>query len=407
MSKIKIKNFGPIKEGYADDGGFMDVKKVTVFIGNQGSGKSTVAKVISTMIWLEKAINRGDVKILDLTKSDFFDFFEYQRIHNYLQENSEIEYVGEKLSIKYNKNLAHPEVTWKTGHYSVPKIMYVPSERNFLSVVKNAYGLKNLPDTLYTFAEELRKGQMELNDKLLDLPVGDLRFKYKKENGTSYLIGKDFELDLTESSSGYQSLVPLYLVTKFLSDELHKSEDIIREQLTVEQSVRRKKEITDIIYNLSLSDLQRHDEVEEINKKYFNTCLINIVEEPEQNLYPTSQHQILNNLLAFNNMNPDNQLIMTTHSPYLINYLTLAVKANELEELVKSDDLKIRLNKIVPLNSTINPNDLVIYELDEKIGSIKKLGNYNGIPSDSNFLNKALGKGNQQFDSLLEIEEEL
>ncbi len=62
MSKIRIKNFGPIKEGFTEtlpDGTvseWMDVKKVTVFIGNQGSGKSTVAKLISTLSWIEKAL---------------------------------------------------------------------------------------------------------------------------------------------------------------------------------------------------------------------------------------------------------------------------------------------------------------------------------------------------------------
>ncbi len=59
MSKIKIKNFGPIKEGFKEispDGSineWMEIKKVTVFIGNQGSGKSTVAKLISTLSWIE------------------------------------------------------------------------------------------------------------------------------------------------------------------------------------------------------------------------------------------------------------------------------------------------------------------------------------------------------------------
>ena len=60
MSKIKIKNFGPIKEGYLEDDGWLDVKKVTVFIGNQGSGKSTVTKLITTFMWIEKALTRGD-----------------------------------------------------------------------------------------------------------------------------------------------------------------------------------------------------------------------------------------------------------------------------------------------------------------------------------------------------------
>ena len=98
---------------------------------------------------------------------------------------------------------------------------------------------------------------------------------------------------------------------------------------------------------------------------------------------------------------------MTTHSPYLITYLTLAIKSNELKGKIKSDDLLKRLSNIVPLKATINPNDLMIYELDEIDGSIKLLGNFEGIPSDKNSLNKSLGEGNQLYDSLLEIEEEL
>jgi predicted ATPase len=60
MSKIKITNFGPIKSGYVANGGFLDIKKVTLFVGNQGSGKSTVAKLVSTFSWMEKALVRGD-----------------------------------------------------------------------------------------------------------------------------------------------------------------------------------------------------------------------------------------------------------------------------------------------------------------------------------------------------------
>lgn len=60
MSKIKIKNFDPIKQGYQQNDGWIDLKKITVFVGNQGSGKSTVAKLISTFVWIEKALVRGD-----------------------------------------------------------------------------------------------------------------------------------------------------------------------------------------------------------------------------------------------------------------------------------------------------------------------------------------------------------
>lgn len=37
MSQIKVKNFGPIKSGFTENNGFMDIRKITVFIGNQGT----------------------------------------------------------------------------------------------------------------------------------------------------------------------------------------------------------------------------------------------------------------------------------------------------------------------------------------------------------------------------------
>lgn len=79
MSKIRVKNFGPIKEGYLENDGWIDLKKVTIFIGNQGSGKSTLAKVISTLLWMEKALNRKEITVQ--TIHDFQLHFSYQNTH--------------------------------------------------------------------------------------------------------------------------------------------------------------------------------------------------------------------------------------------------------------------------------------------------------------------------------------
>ena len=67
MSRIKIKNFGPVKCITSSTDGWIDIKKVTIFTGNQGSGKSTVAKLISTFTWMEKVLTRGDFKDKDVT----------------------------------------------------------------------------------------------------------------------------------------------------------------------------------------------------------------------------------------------------------------------------------------------------------------------------------------------------
>jgi len=87
MSRIKIKNFGPIKKGHQDNNGWIDVKKVTVFVGNQGSGKSTVAKLISTFIWIEKALVRGDYKKQWFERKNRLknQYLNYHRIENYFK----------------------------------------------------------------------------------------------------------------------------------------------------------------------------------------------------------------------------------------------------------------------------------------------------------------------------------
>ena len=66
-----------------------------------------------------------------------------------------------------------------------------------------------------------------------------------------------------------------------------------------------------------------------------------------------------------------------------------------------------KLDSIVPLASTVDSKEVSIYQLDEKKGTISKLNNYEGIPSDKNLLNESLSDGNNLFDSLLEIEQEL
>jgi len=91
----------------------------------------------------------------------------------------------------------------------------------------------------------------------------------------------------------------------------------------------------------------------------------------------------------------------------LFYYITLAIKTHALQCKVTTDDHFKRLNEIVPLEATVHADDIAIYELDELRGSIRRLSSYEGIPSDKNYLNQYLGAGNELFDSLLAIEEEL
>lgn len=407
MSKIKIKNFGPIKEGYQENDGWIDVKKVTVFIGNQASGKSTAAKAIASLVWLEKALNRGDISENRVNTLNFFHkLFNHLRIGDeYFRKDTQIMYKGDLYEFIYDpQDLSSMVKRVEEKNYVVPKIMYVPSERTFLSVVRGAYDVKGLPPALFEFAEEFRRSQIELNGKSLQLPIKGYEHRYDQDDDKSFIIGKDHSVDLLEASSGFQSLVPLFVVTSNLANKIKSESKTPVSELSVDQSIRMSQEITDVLRDETISHEEKVKKAMTIQARFKNEAFTNIVEEPEQNLFPSSQHSMLNSLIEFNNLTDENRLVITTHSPYLINYLTLAVKAEMVKSNLTSKDSKKKLAEIVPLESTVKAEDLVIYEMDEKNGTIKKLENYKGLPSDENELNSELEETNELFAQLQEIE---
>jgi len=413
MSRIRIKNFGPVKDGFCEDDGWIDVKKVTVFIGEQGSGKSTVAKLISTFAWIEKALVRGDYNAKWFERKNRFrkQFLGYHRLENYLSEGDDkcvIEYRGDVYAIRYeNEGLVIDEIS--DALYPLPQIMYVPAERNFISFVKEARELKLSSDSLQEFLVEFEKAKNDLKD-FVELPVVNAGIEYDRLNDMLNLKGEGYKIRLTDASSGFQSLVPLYLVSRYLSASVLKQSESNQEPMSGEERKRFNKRVEEIFANESMTEEQRRLALSVLSSRFNKTSFVNIVEEPEQNLYPFSQWRMLQSLLEFNNLNSDNQLIMTTHSPYVINYLSIVIQGYELRRKIEKSDkaglLREKLNKVVSKKSLVSSNSVAIYELDAK-GMIRRLPDFEGIPSDSNVLNEMLKEGNLIFDVLLEIEEEL
>ena len=129
---------------------------------------------------------------------------------------------------------------------------------------------------------------------------------------------------------------------------------------------------------------------------------INIIEEPEQNLFPESQNKVLYDLLECNNVSEDNQLIITTHSPYIISYLTLSTKVKDMLDNGISSG---KTDAIVPKAAATDGTNIKVYET-HKDGTISLLESYKYLPSDNNQLNNAMIKANEDFSRLLEIEDE-
>jgi len=393
MSNITMRNFGAIKEHSAP----IEIKKVTFFIGNQGSGKSTVAKLIATFMWIEKALVRGNYNKKWFERKNRLKntFLPYHRIENYLKENTFIQYKGDAYTITYEKEFLKFEEK-KNNDYSLPQIMYVPSERNFIAYVKKPKELKLSSDALKEFLTEFDNSKEIV--KNLELPINEAILDYDKLNDTLNLKGEGYKIKLTEASSGFQSFVPIYMVSRYLGKSVGKQSEI-KVEMSGDEKDRFRKEVEKIYSSKELTEEQKRIAISVLSKKFNKTSFVNIVEEPEQNLFPTSQRDMLYSLLKINNEIPANKLIITTHSPYLVNYISVAVEAGNIRNEVNKE----QIGKIIPISALVKSDDLAIYELDEKEGTVKLLGNYNGIPSDENMLNLQIDETNNLFADLLDL----
>lgn len=406
MSRIKIKNFGPIREGFVDNDGWLDIEKVAVFIGNQGSGKSTVAKLVSTLSWIEKDLFRSDGSTLRFRKQEriFKKYLEYHRIDSYLKKNTEIQYEGKAYRINYipGKPL---DIQKMEEEYTLPKITYFPAERNFVSSVKKSRSGQKLTlwsQSLQEFKETFQEAKENFKEKeTFHLPISNVDLEYNKLNDVLYVKGPDYKIQLADSASGFQSFVPLFVVANYVSKLLEKEQEMDEQQRDT-----FKKESAKILSDKTYTEEQKRILLSNLAAQFNIKRTLNIIEEPEQNLFPTSQQGMLYKLLEFNNKSKENQLIITTHSPYVINFLMLAIKASEIERKAKANkDVKSKIYEIVPEKATTPLNSVTIYELNEVDGTITKLEQSTGLPSNEHYLNNILGETNILFSKLMEIED--
>lgn len=406
MSSIKIENFGPIKEGFTENDGFLPIDKLMVFIGGQGSGKSSIVKLISTLTWLEKALAKGTISIDNVVKEDTFklEWCEWQSIQNYFKIDSYIEYIGDYIHFIYDTDSVSLTIN-EVDNYGIPKITYIPAERNFLSVLEELENVKGLPKSLSWTLEEYTKACRSLR-KPISIHINDVKFEYNKVNKTSSISGEGFnDLKLSEASSGIQSVTPMILVLYYLKYFLDNPKTNSIDNLSLSEKEALRSLESNLATNSSLSQEEFQKAMMNLYKKFLPQNLFSIVEEIEQNLFPESQKNILYKMLEFNNDKKNNHLILTTHSPYIIAYTTLAMKAFMIKEKANdNEDILEKIKAIVPIESCVDPDLIGIYQIDN--GKVISIKSERGLILDNNFLNNSLEDTNDLFNELLDIEEE-
>ena len=403
MSKIKIKNFGPIRNGFINEGhpDFININKVTLFIGPQGSGKSTIAKLVSCFTWLEKSLVKGAILEKKFNYKDLKKQLQFNQIDDYLTDSSYLEWVGESFSIICkNSEISIEPLSTKTT--DIPKIMYIPAERNFLSSFSFSYIqlVSVLTLSLKTFLEEYTNAKKNIKGEIR-MPITGVSCEYDRLNDVMWIKRGGNKTRLERSASGFQSITPLFLVSENLSNLVQKGN---QGELNFSDYERLKSDMRTLLQNTQNNDSKVLDlMIKELGAKFFPSYFFNIVEEPEQNLFPDSQKELLFYLLKCVNKNKKNRLLITTHSPYLLGYLNCCIFGKKLQKQGLVDE---KIDSVIPLFSLIDGNDVAVYQLDNN-GAIEYIQPYEGMPSDTHILNKMLNDTNAMFYKLLQLKDEL
>jgi len=92
-----------------------------------------------------------------------------------------------------------------------------------------------------------------------------------------------------------------------------------------------------------------------------NQKVLRIIEEPEAHLFPIAQKQLIELLCLMLNSNANNQLIITTHSPYVLTVINNLLFAHRV--ISKNAEATKSVNEIISQEYHLNPDNFSAYSL--------------------------------------------
>lgn len=317
MVQLHIKNIGPLK-----DTGVIPISNIMLIIGEQSTGKSTFMKILSFCRWIEKKIMLEEYDDVVVNGSFVKQLKEFHKLSDEYFKNGEpyVEYVSDVVTIKHkgiNTKTIISKVEKSRCHNS--KICYIPAERNLLSVIPNLdnkYKASSY-DSMFNCAMEFSEANTVFTKKNpLSLAFADgMEYYHDGYNDYVKLQKSDTALLLEHTSSGIQSTVPVSVLVHYLC------------YITGMPSRRTPS----MVKKNNVQGFGVENATNRLN--YYNYPQL-YIEEPEQHLYPTSQAQLLRDIIsqftmAMEKTGYPGYVVMTSHSPYILTQLNVLLKARK------------------------------------------------------------------------------
>ncbi|QSV55369.1 MAG: ATP-binding protein [Dolichospermum sp. UKL201] len=419
MQKIIIKNFGPIK--YAE----IEVKKILVLIGEQASGKSTIAKLIYffktiqedlfSQIYRDKQNQSLDINsdILSPIQQKFYNFFgptnnlpdfeitfyysfnenKFLKLSN--DENKKMKispidtFINEKftilasdikfrlrqeyLNINKNRNIQplikeEEKIKYAQQLYDLLNDLFQNKQRDLLFIVAGRSATVAYPSLFEKYFSQ----SIEIN---LKQNISIDNYERSSKTLDEILLEKFIEKfvrvkDIFKKFRNFEGLIESYSennIKEKLYQVKNKIDKILKGEYRIDdlgEKILFNKETEEYIY-LSNTSSGQQESIRILQDIFLNildnTKVLRILEEPEAHLFPVAQKQLIELLALMVNQNDDNQLIITTHSPYVLTVFNNLLFANRVVE--KNPSTESEVAQIIPQDSWLSAKDFSAYSL--------------------------------------------
>lgn len=415
MKKLIIHNIGPIKHIS------INLKRINVIMGPQSSGKSCLLKIACFCAWVEKRME------LEQGRNGFSNpkyienqLIKFHKLDGYVTRGNGayFSYSTENVAFSYHFDDENPFwYKWNGKHwqYKRSRISYIPAERNIIASVPNLLEINMDRNNIRNFINDWNLARTLFDNQKLSLLSMGIQYQYDRQTGRDVVILNDGKsLDFANASSGLQSVIPMCVYLDFLFHKQYNDKSISRisadsenEQVLLHIYNKKFKPNVNNLqsYNveeqyigeigdtkLKFANYSQYEECKKMFESFTETHFSDIyLEEPEQNLFPLTQVELIKEILK-NAAEHNDCISIATHSPYILYALNNCMLGYLAKENIREENLDELLQGS---ECWVNPKDVCVWEI--KDGELKTSDEYkNGTIQDATGLIRK-----NYFDSIM------
>jgi predicted ATPase len=398
MQKIHVKNFGAIPDAE------IEIKKVLVLIGPQASGKSTIATLIYFFRGLGNNILRQTLRDKDVLFKDFSDVITYRfkelfGVQDLHSSFSIIFYFdvenGKYLMIRKLEGEVNLKVDFDTTFFDQPfqknfrklrnKIKHTPSDlTKGVSTQNEEYIRDQLKRTFFDnfssrrFIIAGRSASVGFGSLFESFFRTQLEIKILENRNTinpherlmsEYLESIGYLKDRFQEFTTFEE-VAKQSYDQFVHYALVKFNAIFKDKYQINNSgeyleLSNGKLVP--FYNASSGQQESIRILQDIfDVMVSKETVFRVVEEPEAHLFPEAQKNLVELFALLSNHQPENQIIITTHSPYILTAFNNLLFADRV--VSKNSDAKLEVTEIIKEEYHLKYSDFSAYSLGNSFG---------------------------------------